>query len=85
MNNYCQRHFFPLSYQNLDFLVLQERFYHLRGTTNSASNTFQVKLEPPEDFPYLNDLLYACQRVNEADIYLEDGRKLRFEVKVTLS
>lgn len=85
LNSYCQRHFFPLSYQDMDFLVLQERFYHLRGTINSSTSTFQVKFELPNDFPYLNDLLYACQRVNEADIYLEDGRKLRFEAKVTLS
>lgn len=34
LNNYCQRHFFPLSYQDMDFLVLQERFYHLKCTTN---------------------------------------------------
>ncbi|TAN61413.1 helix-turn-helix domain-containing protein [bacterium] len=78
LNSYCQRHFFPIDYQELDFLVLQERFYHLRGAINSISDSFEVKFEPPEGFLYQKDLQYACQRVNEADIRLIDGHKLRF-------
>lgn len=81
LNSYCQRHFLPSGYQELDFLVLQERFYHLRGTINSPAGGFAVKFHPPEDFSYLKDLQYACQRVSEADIRLEDGCKLRFEIK----
>lgn len=80
LNSYCQRHFFPLSYQDMDFLVLQERFYHLGGRLNSSVSSFVVRFLPPRDFPYFKDLQYACQRVNEAGIRLGNGLKLDFEI-----
>lgn len=82
LNLYCQEYFFPLSCRELDFLALKERFYNLRGRAgggNSASAALKVVFELPEDFPHLQDLSYACQRVNEADIHLFDGRRLVFE------
>ena len=82
LNSYCQKYFFPLSYQRLDFLALKERFYNLRGRVISEANYSKVIFEIPHNFPYAGDLLYGCQRVNEADIQLMDGRRLVFEVKI---
>ena len=83
LNSYCQKYFFPLSYQRLDFLALKERFYNLRGKVISEANYLKVIFELPRDFLHTEDLIYGCQRVNEADIQLMDGRKLRFDHQIT--
>ena len=79
LNLYCQRYFFPLSCHEWDFLLLKERFYNLQAKVYSETALLKVVFELPKDFPHLQDLSYACQRVNEADIHLLDRRKLAFE------
>lgn len=81
LNLYCQKYFFPLSCREWDFLLLKERFYNLQAKLNSETAMLKVVFELPEGFAYLKDLRYGCQRVNEADIHLVDGRKLVFEME----
>lgn len=81
LNNYCQGHFFPLSYQALDPALLQERFYNLSGKLRLELNSLKVIFGLPPGYAYTKDLLYGCQRVNEADIRLREGRRLRFEIE----
>ena len=81
LNLFCQEYFLPPSCRELDFLALKERFYNLRGGVNSAAAVLMVVFGLPRDFPHLKDLSYACQRVNEADIHLIDGRRLVFEME----
>jgi hypothetical protein len=81
LNSYCQRHFFPPRCQEQDFLLLKEHFYDLRARASSEINYFKLLFELPQPFLNRQDLLYSCQQVNEADIHLKDGRKLRFELE----
>ena len=40
----------------------------------------EIILSLPQGFLCADDLVYACQRVNEADIRIGDGRRLRFKI-----
>ncbi|MDO8748257.1 MAG: hypothetical protein Q7J72_03960, partial [Candidatus Omnitrophota bacterium] len=77
LNSFCQRHFFPLKYAEADFSLLQERFYGLPGSVRATERIMEIILSLPQGFLYADDLAYACQRVNEADIRLGDGRRLK--------
>jgi hypothetical protein len=78
LNCYCQRHFFPLAYQGVDFAVMKERFYGLKGRLEQEANGITIILYAPENFPYFEELRYGCLRVSEADVRSSDGRKLNF-------
>ena len=81
LNSFCQRHFFPLKYAEADFSLLQERFYSLPGSVRATERIMEIILSLPPGFIYPDDLAYACQRVNEANIRLVDGRQLKFIFK----
>lgn len=81
LNSYCQRHFFPSSYREFDFPALKERLYNLCGSITRESRCVKVIFDLPEGFLYADDLLYSCQKVNEADIFLADGCRLQFAIK----
>ena len=80
LSSFCQRHFFPLEYADADFSLLKERFYSLPGVVKAAEKAMEIIFSLPQGFLYANDLVYACQRVNEADIRLWDGRRIRFKI-----
>ena len=83
LNSFCQRHFFPLKYADADFSLLQERFYSLPGVVKAAEKAMEIIFSLPQGFLYPDDLVYACQRVNEADIRLWDGRRIVFAVALS--
>ncbi len=78
LNRYCQHHFFPASYNELNFAVLKERFYELRGQLIDGADSVAIIFYTSANFPYFEDLRYSCSRVNESDIRLADGRRLNF-------
>ena len=47
----------------------------------STPHTVAVELRPFNDRQYNRDLLTLCQRVNERQVRLPDGRLLMFSVK----
>ena len=82
LSSFCQRHFFPLKYTGADFSRLQERFYGLPGAVKSEEEALEIILCRPQEASHYEDLAYACQRVNEADIRLGDGRRLKLLSKM---
>lgn len=80
LNNFCRRHFLPLKYADADFSLLKERFYSLPGVVQTEEKTREIIFCRPQEASHYKDLIYACQRVNEADLRLGDGRRLKFEI-----
>ena len=79
LNIFCQRHFFPQGYGNLDLVTMQERFYDLGGYLWEEGNFLNAELKVPSHYLYKDDLEYAMRRVNEKGIYDPRGRRLIFQ------
>ena len=59
------------------------RWFQLPGVAVSTLHTVTVELRSFNDRQYNRDLLALCQRVNERQVRLPDGRLLVFSVKET--
>jgi len=77
---YVRWRFLPVGYEKIDFSSLKERFYSLPATLAKQKNSLKITFKPPSGYPFLKDLIYACHRVNEQEIYLENGQRLRLWV-----
>ena len=75
-------HYFPSTYAHATWARLAP-FFQLRGVVVSTLHTVSVALHPFNDRQYNRDLLALCQRVNERQVRLPDGRLLVFSVKET--
>jgi len=73
-------HYFPITYAHATWARLAP-FFHLRGVVVSTRHTVLVALRPFNDRQYNRDLIALCQRVNERQVRLPDGRLLVFSVK----
>jgi len=73
---YAKWHFLPSGYEDKDFALVKERFYDLKVKLNKQKNYTLVTFQPPPEYPFLSDLKYACRRVNEREIILNDGQRL---------
>lgn len=80
LNEYCQNSFFPPPYKDLDILRLKEQIYEIGGRVEAETGHFQIKFNVQSDYKYLNDLEYACRRVNEKNIVDYSGKKLYFDI-----
>lgn len=72
--------YFPESYAHATWGRLAP-FFHLAGMVTSNQHTVCVELRPFNDRRYNGDLSVFCQRVNEKQPRLPDGRLLQFSVK----
>lgn len=75
-------HYFPSTYAHATWERLAP-FFHLPGVVVSTLHTVSVELRPFNDRQYNRDLLALCQRINERQVRLPDGRLLVFSVKET--
>jgi hypothetical protein len=75
-------HYFPADYAHATWTRLAP-FFQLRGVVVSTRHTVSVELHPFNDRQYNRDLLALCQRINERQVRLPDGRLLLFSVKET--
>ncbi len=75
-------HYFPASYAHATWAWLAP-FFQLRGVVVSTRHTVSVELHPFNDRQYNRDLMALCQRVNERQVRLPDGRLLVFSVMET--
>jgi len=73
---YVRWHFFPYGYEDKDFATMYKFFYNLRAKTKKQKNCLLVTLRPHSGFPFLKDLSYACQRINEREIIFGPGLRL---------
>jgi len=71
---------FPVSYAYATWARLAPLF-QLPGTINSSRHTVSVQLRPFHDRQYNRDLSLLCQRVNEKQLHLPDGRLLLFSLQ----
>ncbi len=75
-------HYFPITYAHATWAQLAP-FFQLRGVVVWARHTISVELHPFNDRQYNRDLMALCQRVNERQVRLPDGRLLVFSVMET--
>jgi hypothetical protein len=65
-------HFLPLGYEDEDFPTTKERFYSLKGRLIKHSDFTLTAFNSVSDYPYLKDVEYACCRINEREIILNE-------------
>jgi hypothetical protein len=73
-------HYFPASYAHATWARLAP-FFQLPIVVVSTLHTVSVVLRHFNDRQYNRDLVILCQRVNERQTRLPDGRLLLFSVK----
>jgi len=71
--------YFPASYSNATWERLAP-FFRLPGIVRSSQKVVEVELRPFNDRQYNRDLHLLCQRVNQKQPHLPDGRLLTFSV-----
>ncbi len=72
--------YFPASYAHATWARLAP-FFQLPGIVTSSQHVVSVQLRPFNDRQYNRDLSLLCQRVNEKQLHLSDGRLLLFSLK----
>ena len=72
--------YFPPSYAHATWGRLAP-FFQLPGMVTSNQHAVSVELRPFNDRRYNGDLSVFCQRVNDKQSHLPDGRLLQFSVK----
>ena len=70
---------FPASFAHATWVRLVP-FFQIPGIVVSSQQTVSVHLRPFNDRQYNRDLSLLCQRVNEKQLHLPDGRLLLFSV-----
>jgi hypothetical protein len=73
-------HYFPPTYAHATWERLAP-FFQLAGVVRPSQRIVSVELRPFNDRQYNRDLVALCQRVNEAQPHLPDGRLLLFTVR----
>jgi hypothetical protein len=71
---------FPAAYAHATWARLAP-FFQLPGTITSSRHMVSVQLRPFHDRQYNRDLSLLCQRVNEKQLHLPDGRLLLFSLQ----
>ena len=73
-------HYFPQSYAHATWARLAP-FFHLAGMVTSSQHMVSLSLRPFNDRRYNQDLSLFCQKVNEKQPRLPDGRLLQFSLE----
>ena len=73
-------HYFPASYAHATWHRLQP-FFQLPGRIFWGQHRVEVELKPFNDRALNRDLSQLCQRVNEQQLHLPDGRLLLFSLQ----
>jgi hypothetical protein len=71
---------FPAAYAHATWTRLAP-FFQLPGSITSSRQMVSVQLRPFHDRQYNRDLSLLCQRVNEKQLHLPDGRLLLFSLQ----
>ena len=71
---------FPASFAHATWARLAP-FFQLPGSITSSRHAVSVQLYPFHDRHYNRDLSLLCQRVNEKQLHLPDGRLLLFSIR----
>jgi hypothetical protein len=71
---YVKHNFFPVGYENKDFLTLKRLFYDLKAVLKQEKDFISVSFQVPVQFAFRQDLEYACRRLNEQEIRFPQGQ-----------
>ncbi len=80
LDRFAKKQFFPEEYAAMDFFTMQNRFYKLPGQIDQSSNGLTVNIRAPKDFPYLRDVIFAAQRVNESGVRTFSGNAISIKI-----
>jgi len=80
LNAYVQWHFLPFGYEDKGFATINERFYSLKTLVKREEGQTSVIFQPPKNYAFLKELLYACRRLNEREVSFFGGGKAWFKV-----
>jgi len=69
-------HILPAGYEEMDFPAAQQRFYDLKARVKIDKDFQLVSFAPADGYPCHKELTYACQRLNEKNIFLPEGKRL---------
>ncbi|MBP7215874.1 MAG: hypothetical protein KBA46_01170 [Candidatus Omnitrophica bacterium] len=72
--------FFPSTYENIDFSTMKKRFYDLKAFIKHSPNETVVTFLPYQGYPYTADLAFACARVNERNVMVDENTRLYLAV-----
>jgi len=73
---YVKWHLLPHGYEGKDFKTIREQFYVLAASITKEKQWTIVSFKPESDYAFSNDLEYACRRLNEKEIFLNDNSRL---------
>ncbi len=73
---YVRWHFLPEGFKEKDFQTIKEQFYGLHAVVKRGNGRTTVKFNPSQGYLFQKELEYACNRINEQDILLEDNSRL---------
>lgn len=80
LSYYCQRHYFPSHYFNMDISDMMRTIYEIPGGFSESNSQIIVSLEVPLASPYRKDIEWALRQVNERHIFDHFGRRLWIEI-----
>ena len=81
LDSYLRWHIMPAGYEDKEFLWAKSNLYALKAVLTPKGDYLQVAFEIPADYPFLKDLQYTCQRLNESNITFFSDKKVLFLVK----
>jgi len=73
---YVRWHFLPEGFKEKDLPTTKEQFYELDAVVKRGNGRTLVKFKPPQGYLFIKELEYACHRINEQEILLEDNSRL---------
>jgi len=77
LDAYLRWHCFPSGYENKSFPSMKEAFYNLEISKTNVDDYCLVNFKTPSQYLFLEDLKYACRRLNEKEISC-DGKRVWF-------
>ncbi|MBU2221782.1 MAG: hypothetical protein KJ722_04095, partial [Candidatus Omnitrophica bacterium] len=72
---FLRRYFFPSGYEKKGEL---SEFYKLKARIKITKDHLDLIFQLPEEYPLRRDLEYACRRLNELEVVLENNKRLWF-------
>jgi len=77
LNQYCQKHFFPSQYHDIDIKSMMSMLYKSKGVIEEGEDYVFVRIELPQESLWCKeDLLVAIKKLNESDVVDPKGRRL---------
>jgi hypothetical protein len=80
LDSYVRWHFLPAGYEDKDFSTVKTQFYDLKVLLKREKGYALAVFTPPQGYAHLNELEYACRRLNEREVVFRDGRRVWFSV-----